>query len=302
MNKPASTNHKHGPLTASFHDRASGILLSLLWVLGAVTALMILGWLSTQIGRGSRVVVKAEMLDVGGGGGQGDIRQPEPVAGEWDEPATGEASEFKEPDLEQSLSLLPSLVSNNFALADARGSGVGGGEGTDVGDGRKKGTPGRGTEVGTPAWERWELRLSPKNVSEYTKQLDFFQIELGVIGGGNSSVDYISNLSQPKPKVRSGDPKDEQRIYFLQRSSELREADRELALKAGVNPAGRIVVQFYPQEIYGTLLALENEKMLPYTLSDVRRTVFGIRANGAVYEFSVLDQELQVGAIPADPR
>ena len=73
-------------------------------------------------------------------------------------------------------------------------------------------------------------------------------------GGGNPNVEYISNLSAPRPTVRIGDPKKENRLRFLHRSGELRQADRRLAAKAGVKTDGRVVFQFYDQGTYGQLL------------------------------------------------
>ena len=169
---------------------------------------------------------------------------------------------------------------------------VGKGEGTGTGDGRGKGPGGPGTSDGIPAHERWEIRMSAANVDEYARQLDFFKVELGVVGGGNSNVDYISNLSSPNPTVRVGDPKDERRLRFLHRSGELRAGDRELAAKAGVKTDGRVVFQFYGENTYRSLLGLENVKKGSRRIKDIRRTVFGVRpAARGQYEFYVIEQQ-----------
>src|SRR5205823_11218614 len=168
---------------------------------------------------------------------------------------------------------------------------LGSGEGTGTGDGRGKGPGGPGTSDGIPAYERWEIRMSADNLGEYAKQLDFFKVELGVAGGGNPNVDYISNLSAAKPTVRVGDPKSEHRLRFLQRAGELRAADRLLAAKASVKTDGRVVFQFYSESMYRNLLALEAAHKGNRRLKDVRRTVFGVRAHSGQYEFYVVDQQ-----------
>lgn len=293
----AAANHPVN-LRTSLHDQVSSLLLSCLWLMGFVTVLMFLLWLTTRF-VWSTPPVPLEMLQDVGGGGSGDSVSEEDA--EFEEPAADEAADFKEPDPEQSLAMLTDVVNNQIELMEtaARRSGTGNGEGNAQGDGRGKGPGGPGTEDGIPAWERWEIRMSGKNMTEYAKQLDFFKIELGVAGGSSNKVDYVSNVSRNTPTVRSGDPKDEKRIRFLQRNGELREADRQLAQKAGVNITKRIVFQFYPKETYDALLALENQKMRPYGIKDVRRTVFGIRPQGAGFEFYVIDQELRVGATPS---
>jgi hypothetical protein len=70
----------------------------------------------------------------------------------------------------------------------------------------------------------------------------------------------------------------------------LRQADRELAAKAGVKTDGRIVFQFYSQQTYNTLLALEAARKGSRRIKEVRRTVFGVRGTAGKYEFYVLEQ------------
>jgi hypothetical protein len=133
--------------------------------------------------------------------------------------------------------------------------------------------------------------MTPANLDEYARQLDLFKVELGVAGGGNPNVDYVSNLSAAKPTLRVGNPKDEHRLRFLHRSDELQAADRQLAAKAGVRTDGRIVFQFYNEATYRALLALEAAKKGNRRIKEVRRTVFGVKANRGKYEFYVIDQQ-----------
>ncbi len=286
-------------LKRSLHDQVSGMMLSALWFLGFIVLLMFLVWLTSRF-VWTRPPVPVMVLEDVGGGGSG--ASAEAGAQEFDEPAPDEAEEFKEPDPEQTLTMLTEIVATSVDLLDtaARNAGSGKGEGTGQGDGRGKGPGGPGTSDGVPAWERWEVRLSPKNLGEYAKQIDFFKIELGVAGGGSPVVDYVTNVSRAKPTVRAGDPKAETRIRFMQRTGELREADRSLADKAGVKIQGRVVFQFYPKEVYDNLLRLEHEKLATggpnRRIKDVRRTIFGVRPQGNGYEFYVIDQELRIGA------
>jgi hypothetical protein len=262
--------------------------MAVLAVLGAITVMMFLVWLSSRL-FWLPPAVPVTMLDDVGGGGSGQIA---PSERELEEPNPEELQELLEPPIEQTLEMVASVVTVEIEQLEALegDTSLGAGEGSGVGDGRDKGPGGPGTSDGIPAWERWEIRMSATNLDEYARQLDFFQVELGVAGGGNPNVDYISKLAASTPTVRIGNPRDERRLRFLHRSGELRQADRALAAKAGVRTEGRVVFQFYNEQTYNSLLALESARKGQRPIREVRRTVFGVRGTAGRYEFHVLEQ------------
>jgi hypothetical protein len=276
------------------------MLLSALIVLGVATVMLFFVWLANRKLSLRPAIPVMVLEDVGGGGsGSGPLSGG---LGDLEAPSLDDVAAQPEPSVEQAIGSVASVVASRSADLDilegdnTPGSGIGHGEGTGIGDGRGKGPGGPGTSDGVPAYERWEIRMSAASLDNYAKQLDFFKVELGVAGGGNPNVDYISNLSADKPKVRVGNPKDEKRLRFLQKSGELRQADRQLATKAGVQIDGRIVFQFYDQSTYQTLLALEAVRKGKRRIAEVRRTVFGVKDNGGRYEFFVIDQQYLGGA------
>jgi hypothetical protein len=277
-------------LRVSRYDQVAGGVLALLLVLGFVTLMMFLVWLSNRLFWVSHAVPVTVLEDVGGGG-SGQVFGGEQ---QFEEPSPEEFREVQDTPLTETIDSIASIVTAKAQDLDAiEGSqSLGTGEGSGTGSGKGKGPGGPGTGDGIPAYERWEIRMSPANLEEYAKQLDFFQVELGVAGGGVPDVAYVSNLAQAKPKVRTGDPKNERRLRFLHRSDELRAADRQLAAKAGVKTDGRIVFQFYNENTYQTLLRLEAERKGQRRLADVRRTVFGVRSVRGRYEFYVIDQQV----------
>ena len=126
----------------------------------------------------------------------------------------------------------------------------------------------------------------------YKRQLDFFGIEFGVAGGGIKTVDYVKDFTKAQPTKRLGRPaSEEKRLRFLYKDGPLKQADRRLAREAGIPIDGRIVFHFYNQQMYDTLLRLENEQMKPRSISEVLRTVFGIRPAGNGFEFYVIRQD-----------
>jgi hypothetical protein len=269
------------------------MLLSSLLVLGVATLVLFLIWLSSRVTWKSTQAVPVTVLEDVGGGGSGTVLGSEQ---QFEEPSPAEVQQpTTDVSVVQSLDSIATVVAAKAPDFDAiyGTPSVGKGEGTGTGDGRGKGPGGPGTSAveGIPAFDRWEIRMSATNIEEYAKQLDFFKVELGVVGGGNPNVDYISNLSSPTPTVRVGDPKDEHRLRFLHRTGELRAGDLELAAKAGVKTEGRVVFQFYSQDTYRSLLALEAAKKGTRRIKDIRRTVFGVReSRNGEYEFYVIEQ------------
>src|SRR5262245_52712784 len=284
-----------GTLRVSRYDQVAGILLSTLLVFGSITLLMFFVWLSSRLVWQAKAVPVTVLEDVGGGG-SGTVLGSEQ---QFEEPSPAEVQQTtaEQIPVEQSLSSISTVVAAKAPEFDAiYGSpSLGSGEGTGMGDGRGKGPGGPGTSDGIPAYERWEIRMTASNLDEYAKQLDFFKVELGVAGGGSPNVDYVANLSAARPTVRVGDPKAEHRLRFLHRSGELRAADRQLAAKAGVRTDGRVVFQFYNEATYRNLLAIEAARKGNRRIKDVRRTIFGVRANRGGYEFYVIDQEYMGG-------
>lgn len=273
------------------------MLLATLFFFGCITLVMFLIWLSTRTVRVAVAVPVTVLEDVGGGGsGTGPLSGG---IGELAQPDVGEVAATSEPVVEQSLFAAASVVAERATDLTALdgdltpGSGIGRGEGTGIGDGRGPGPGGPGTSDGVPVYERWEVRMSSASLEEYARQLDFFRVELGVAGGGNPNVEYITNLSAAKPTVRVGNPRDERRLRFLHRSGELRAADRQLAAKAGVSTEGRIVFQFYDDAMYRKLLGLEAVRRGQRRIAEVRRTVFGVQKTGALYDFFVIEQQYQ---------
>ena len=271
------------------YEQASAMLSSMLLLLGMLTVVMFLVWLFATI-VWDKPVAKLVLEDVGGGGsgsnmtgGDKDLEEPNPE----------EVPEVVEQKVEQTLESITSLVSTEVVALDSVGgeTSFGNGEGTGTGDGRGKGPGGPGTSDGIPAWERWEIKFTASDMKTYAQQLDFFKVELGVAGGGISEVDYCSNLSSATPTRRQGKPKDEKRLRFLYKAGDLRDADRALAAKAGIQVTDRVVFQFYTPEMYTALLTLENQKMGKRRIIEVKKTTFGIRGSGGKWEFYVIDQQ-----------
>jgi hypothetical protein len=294
--RPAPPKRRAGNLQVSAYDQVSGMLIACLTICSFIGLVMFAAWYSTRLWIPKPAVPVMVLEDVGGGG-RGSGEGERYVEEEFEEPA---ATEMQDPTattsrVEDALDAISLAVSQPEVMAELtlgeKSSSWGNGEGRGQGDGKGDGF-GPGTAKGVPAWERWEVRLNAATPEEYAKQLDFFKIELAAAGGGSPVVTYVTNLSAPKPSVRTGNPKDEKRLRFMHRSGVLKDADRKLMAKAGVDTSNKVIFQFYSQETYTALLTLENIAMKPRSISDVRRTVFGVKElPGGRYEFYVISQE-----------
>jgi len=266
----------------SAYDQAAGLLLSLLLILGFGVSLMFLLWYSSRTWLPKPALAVTIYKNQDTGGDNGPDGSTESSERNLEEPAPAELSEVAPAKVEEILDAISLDATARILEADL----------TFADSSKTAGKSGVGPSdsIGTPPWERWEVQLSASTLEEYKRQLDFFKIELGVAGGGSPVVTYVSNVAA-KPQVRTGNPEEEKRLRFLHRSGALRSADRKIASAAGVDTEGKVVFQFYSQKTYDTLLTLENIAMRPRNISQVRRTVFGVRGSPGNYEFYVISQD-----------
>ena len=143
-----------------------------------------------------------------------------------------------------------------------------------------------------PRHERWEIRIGAGNTSDsYTRQLDYFKIELGVIGQANE-ITYLSNLSAPNPTAKKQTAEGEKRLYLIWQRGSMREADEEILSRAKIPPAGKVVVHFCPVELENELVKLEDDQAKQTGLKRIRKTVFGVRPREPEgFRFFVIEQK-----------
>ncbi len=209
-------------------------------------------------------------------------------------PGIEELEEETEPQVEQLLEAVTNVVSNQAALIDTLQTTMfSSNTGSGVGDSRPPGPLAEGDDI-IPRGERWEIQYNSNNIKSYAQQLDFFNIELGVVGGGEKQVDYAFNLKNSRPDTRRGAGGDsEKRLYLLWTSGALKRFDQQLLRAAGVRTAGRIAMQFYPQAVEDQLARIEMDfaqRNGKTSVKQIRRTVFGVRRQGSGFEYFVVSQ------------
>lgn len=280
-----------GKMNVSLYDRVASLLISLLIFLSITAAFLFVVWFTNRV-FARQEAVPVVMQDVGGGSLDGIAGESIEIESPNQDEIAEETDLEDEPELQETLAMVMDTIATREAdLADpsltdeisSSRSGASTGDGRAPGLGSGDGTP------GVPRAQRWEIRFADgATLDEYAKQLDFFKIELGAIGA-TSTVYYASNLAANKPTQRTAPGDQEKRLYMSWQGGSLRSADKALLNRAGIKTDGRLLVQFYPPETESVLLGQE----LAYknrNQSEIRKTVFGVRAAGGGYEFYVIDQ------------
>lgn len=214
-------------------------------------------------------------------------------------PGLDEVQELTEPTLEQTLeSVTDAITSISASLDTVESLALETSQGSGRGDSRPPGPMGEGANIISRA-ERWELKFTARNLKAYAAQLDFFNIELGAIGGNVAQVDYVSQVSGT-PKRRAGDGAAEKRLYFLWRQDgPLQQYDAQLMRQAGVNTNGRQIIKFLTPELETQLATLEKQfafknhnRNVP--AKEFAKTVFECQSKSSGgFEWVVLEQRLR---------
>jgi hypothetical protein len=273
----------------SAYDRAASWVISLNVLVGSAVLLAFLIWLSNVI---TLTEAQSTVVLVENVAGRGDH-----AAGyerDVEAPGIEELEEETEPKVEQLLEAVTDVVSTQSASLDAMKTNIfSSNSGDGRGDSRPPGPLGEGDTI--PRGERWEIRYNSNSEKAYAQQLDYFNIELGAVGGGEKLVDYAWNFTKGI-KTRRGPGDKEKRLYMLWTSGALKKFDQNLLRQAGIRIAGRIVVQFYTPEVENQLAHIEKRRFdaANKTVREVKKTVFGVRRNGSKFEYYVVSQRYRV--------
>lgn len=287
-------------LKVTLYDRLSAGLIAFVMGLVGVVVFIVAWWFSSRPPAPPEILVPMEMMTGRGGdpdGAPGEslrVESPEeysdnasPVEEAIDDslvsaiseaPVSGEVAQFSE----YGTRVAPQQsFGETVPIGGKPGSSDGTGSRRGLGNGPGPGGGGLGNE------QRWFINFADESgLTEYAKQLDFFGIELGVLYPDGRLV-YVSNFSQAQPtkrEARAG--KDEQRLYMTWQGGTRKQADLKLLEKAGVNPTGARLLQFYPQQTEQLLLTQEFQYAKRKAL-DIRRTYFSVVRQGAGYTFAV---------------
>jgi hypothetical protein len=279
-------------LALSDHDRAAGMLLALVVLVGAVVGALAVVWLGMRWLAADAKAAPVRLVQVSPSAGDGlenlglDALSPQDIARESDS-AEPEFSETLRTVIE--VAALPEADIDEAALFDEPSESA---KGDKTPGGKGKGSDGDGDgQPGVPPHLRWEIVFADTTLDAYGRQLDAFGLELGMLGvPERGDVTYAKNFSKSPPDTYVGAAKDDTRLYMTWKKGKLRDADRALMKTAGVTGEG-LILMFWPDEAEQQLLRLERD-FQGRDASTIRKTRFGVRRKepDETYEFYVIEQ------------
>ncbi len=154
----------------------------------------------------------------------------------------------------------------------------------------------RRTSAGfVPRFKRWEIKFAAPNSQIYARQLDFFRIELGVIGTDEKNLAYASNLSKRTPTTRNAPREHEKRLYVIQNEADLQKLNQQLLHNSGIETSARTVMHFFPPALENQFAAIELEygKKQHRTLQEIVKTVFEIKPRGEGWRMEVVEMRFR---------
>lgn len=276
-------------------DRASSFILAMLVLVGGLVVALLFIWFSMAIQR-PQITVPVK-LDPGPGGDPAGVRgEVLHVEGPEREEISKE-TDVVEPEVQEIMAMVTDALAKQIADPDnpifTQDLDSGGPEGGHKGNSNRPGFGyGGGPGGGGPVWE---MRYDESTLAVYSQQLDFFKIELAVVGGSKDRIEYARGFSGGgQPTVRSGTRDQElqlRRTYFTHRSGTVQRYDQQLLSRAGINwqGPGKILLQYYPKEAEDKLLILQ-QQYRGLDQEAILKTVFGVRRQGAGFDFYVVDQ------------
>jgi hypothetical protein len=272
-------------------DQTSSFLLSLVLLIGLAVFLLGLLFFMRSMTSAAKLV-KLQQEPAGRG------LNAEGLERDFDPPSAEEVEQLTEPAVEQTLQMVTEAISNiSASLESIESSMNANNNGTGKGDSRQAGPEGEGERF-VPISERWELKFTARDRRNYALQLEFFKMNIGAIGGGITTVDYVTNVASA-PKKNSGASKDfKGKLYFMSTSlNVLEQYERQILQNADVPVNGRQILKFVPKETEDMLFQAEvayyqEKRSKEVRIPDIAKTVFECRQKKKAggYEFVVIDQ------------
>ncbi len=275
-------------LRTSKFDLVSSLFTALIIFIGTFVLMLLIVWITSRWSFPPQAIKPIIETPAGRGeNAEGTERDFEP-------PGAEEVEELMEPTLQDTIEAVTDAVSSVAASLDTMATETSENVGDGKGDSRPPGPEAEGDDI-IPRFERWQLNFTAKAIGDYSQQLDFFKIELGVIGGPVQGVDIASNLSGSPQKRRIVKTEEEKRLYFMWTSpSPLMQFDKQLLQKAGIAVTpGRNMMKFIDPNLENLLAHTELEfaKTKGHnSVTEIAKTIFESKADGNNYVFEVVDQ------------
>jgi hypothetical protein len=140
-----------------------------------------------------------------------------------------------------------------------------------------------------PESQRWEIHF-PSGVTEpeYARQLAALGVELGIVRD-DGTMEYLANPGRPDPQRRTGQRKEENRLYWTWNRGNLDKADKSLLKGAGIDAGDDLILHLWPPATSEKLAKLERE-FKGRDVKEIYRTRFALKRTFRGYEVHVEEQ------------
>ena len=155
------------------------------------------------------------------------------------------------------------------------------------------GTPGIPNPIRIPQMvppaQRWKISYEVESIEQYKRQLDFFDIEIGVVASHKSDVWRVGSLSSDATVTYSNRTKEGSSVWFAHTKPALKRWDRRIANESGLLVEEMLFVQFYPAAVQSQIASLEVARLaeLGRELDEVLETNIKISGSGDGFEISI---------------
>ncbi len=286
-----TTRPRSFQLEASWFDSVTSFLLACMMLLAILTSVLFVTWLYEE--PPSPVPDDGPIVRFVTSSGT-------PLSDDYfDTPSAQEAPDLHPINIHDQVGTLTQLAATMVQQSESRGTSDH--FGMPKGDPRQTGpandianNPHPSDRDLVPRYERWQIRIVASSIDQYAKQLGFFGIELGAIGGGIAGVDCVSGWGRQVQVRKIIDTAREKRLYLMwTHRSPLEKFDRQLLERAEIQTTGRQLLKFIPSELEHQLATLEwnhaQANEIP-AIDQIASTVFQSKSVNGKFEFVVASQ------------
>jgi hypothetical protein len=268
----------------SGYDRLNAILISVILLFGFLVTVLFMIWLTSVFDYSDKAAV-AMTTTIGDDGDE----KPEGFEDDIFEPGVEDFPEVETPQLANALEAVTDAVSSVKASLEKRSGdsaqmGRGGGYGS-----REGGTGGSGK--GIPDYKRWVINYECDSIDVYARQLDQFEIELGVVSTNTNKIWRVQTLSTGPKSLETDRSRENKTLRFAHIKPRMKKWDESLAKRAGVPLGNTAMVQFYPNGTRQYIRQQEANYLAEAgrELQDVKKTMFQVVKEGDEFIFKVTE-------------
>ena len=109
---------------------------------------------------------------------------------------------------------------------------------------------------------KWQLSYEVDNLEQYKHQLDFFEIEIGVVASRENDIWRIADLSSDATVRLSSREAEQKSRWFAHAKPTFQRWDRAIARNSGVAVEGMLFIQFFPEDLQARINQLETAQLI----------------------------------------